>query len=118
MSTTVSRRDLLLGPMRRMRACRDAARDDAEAAPPPQTDAPQVAVIMGRYCLAYRHVTCSSCYERCPEEGAIIRERGIPRVIADRCTGCRVCRDVCPAPTNAVLMVAGRPVATPEVIQS
>ena len=71
------------------------------------------AVIMGRHCLAYRHLICSTCYERCPEQGAIVRVQGLPRVITDKCTGCRVCHDVCPAPTNAVLMVTGRSGAHP-----
>ena len=108
MSKAVSRRDLLLGPMRRLRTCRSAVIDEAGTAPLPNPNTPQVAVIMGRHCLAYRHVTCSSCYERCPEEGAIVRERGIPRIITDRCTGCQICRDVCPAPTNAVLLIGGK----------
>lgn len=101
----LSRRDMLFGPFRKARV---AASPTAPVPSPPQ-DANSVAVIMGRHCLAFRHVTCSTCYERCPEPGAIVRERGIPRVNPDACTGCRVCHDVCPAPTNAVLMIAGRP---------
>jgi len=66
---------------------------------------PKVAVIQGRYCLAYQKSFCSVCSERCPEKGAIIRERGIPHVVADACTGCNICHEVCPAPTNAILMV-------------
>jgi len=72
---------------------------------PPDTETPTVAVIAGRFCLAYQGSFCSVCHERCPETGAIVTERGLPRVIADLCTGCRVCHDVCPAPTNAVLLV-------------
>ncbi len=59
--------------------------------------------------MAYRELMCSTCYERCPEEGAIVIERGIPQVVADLCTGCSDCHDVCPAPTNAILMLAPRP---------
>jgi Pyruvate/2-oxoacid:ferredoxin oxidoreductase delta subunit len=64
-----------------------------------------VAVIQGRHCLAYRSLSCSSCVERCPQPGAIAVDHGIPRVVAGQCTGCAICHDVCPAPTNAVLMI-------------
>lgn len=30
----------------------------------------------------------------------------IPMVVAERCTGCGICQQVCPAPENAVLMLA------------
>lgn len=72
---------------------------------PPAQRVPTVAVIAGRFCLAYQGSFCSVCHERCPEAGAIVTERGLPRVIPDLCTGCRVCHDVCPAPTNAILRV-------------
>jgi len=97
-----SRRDMLFGAFRKRPSAYDAPHARVRAGEG------AAAVIMGRHCLAYRHVTCSTCYERCPEPGAIVRERGIPKVVADACTGCRVCHDVCPAPTNAVLMVNGR----------
>ncbi len=86
-------------------------RGDVEKAPAPvssnsdRSDELRVAVIQGRYCLAYQKSFCSVCSERCPEPGAIITERGIPRVDADACTGCGICLDVCPAPKNAILML-------------
>jgi Pyruvate/2-oxoacid:ferredoxin oxidoreductase delta subunit len=64
----------------------------------------RVAIIQGRHCLAYTSF-CSVCSERCPVAGAIKVEQGIPQVIADACTGCGVCQDVCPAPVNAVLVL-------------
>ncbi|MDQ8202415.1 4Fe-4S binding protein [Pelagicoccus sp. SDUM812003] len=64
----------------------------------------RVAIVQGRFCLAYQHSFCSVCVERCPEPGAMISERGIPRVVADACTGCGVCSQVCPAPRNAILL--------------
>lgn len=77
--------------------------------PPCVADEPaddRVAVIQGRHCLAYRNLMCSSCVENCPVEGAIQIEQGVPRVVAAVCTGCGDCHAVCPAPQNAVLMIA------------
>ena len=78
----------------------------AAAAPAPPAAAPGslVAIVQGRFCLAYQHSFCSSCVERCPVPGAIVLERGLPRVNAAACTGCRICHDVCPAPRNAILL--------------
>ena len=74
----------------------------------PATEAlAKVAVIQGRFCLAYSSF-CTVCSERCPVPGAMKVEKGIPMVVADLCTGCAVCRDVCPAPTNAVLLIPRR----------
>ncbi len=79
--------------------------DETRARSPKKINGPKVAVIQGRFCLAYQNSFCSVCKERCPEQGAIISERGIPHVVPDACTGCNICREVCPAPTNAILMV-------------
>ncbi len=67
-----------------------------------------VAVIAGRNCLAYQNSFCSTCAERCPVPGAIVIDRGMPRIEAATCTGCRVCADVCPAPVNAILVTPRR----------
>ncbi len=88
--------------------CLQSVKRTVEAAKPNPRSIPRVAIIQGRYCLAYRNLPCSVCRERCPEAEAIVIERGIPRVNADACTGCTVCRDVCPAPQNAVLLLARR----------
>ena len=56
-------------------------------------------------CLAHHHTTCTVCSERCPVEGAIDVTDGKPTVIEDTCTGCGVCRYVCPAPENAILLM-------------
>jgi Na+-translocating ferredoxin:NAD+ oxidoreductase RNF subunit RnfB len=76
-----------------------------EASPPPQND--QVAVIQGIHCLAVTN-GCSICIQQCLVDGAMIFRDGMPMVIPDICTGCRVCFEVCPAPTNAVLMLPRR----------
>jgi MauM/NapG family ferredoxin protein len=56
-------------------------------------------------CLAHHGTTCTLCSERCPVEGAITLTDGRPRVNEDTCTGCGVCRFVCPAPENAILLM-------------
>lgn len=85
-------------------------RSDSDKSPPELAEeVPQVAVISGRNCLAYQRSFCSSCVERCPVEGAISSQQGLPRVNPDACTGCRICLDVCPAPTKAILMIKRRP---------
>ena len=66
-----------------------------------------VAVIQGRHCVALTSF-CAACVERCPVAGAMKVTNGLPSVVADLCTGCGVCHDVCPAPTNAVLMIPRR----------
>lgn len=64
-----------------------------------------VAVIQGKYCLAYEDIPCTKCSDRCPVEGAIVVEDSLPMVDTAICTGCRVCKEVCPAPSEAILMV-------------
>lgn len=56
-------------------------------------------------CMAWSGAGCSTCAERCPAR-AIARTPGQPRVNTDACTGCGICQHVCPAPRNAVLLVA------------
>ncbi|RME68454.1 MAG: hypothetical protein D6781_10965 [Verrucomicrobia bacterium] len=95
----------------------DPGADQSAAAPPDtapigQPDPQRLAVIAGRFCLAYQGTLCSTCRERCPVEGAILIERGLPRVDPTHCNGCRVCHDVCPAPTNAIRIVP-RPTPAP-----
>lgn len=77
------------------------------AAPAPPVA--RMAVIQGRFCVALTSF-CAVCVERCPVPGALQVTRGMPSVVADKCTGCGVCFDVCPAPRKAVLMLplAGR----------
>lgn len=58
-------------------------------------------------CLAYRGTDCTACVDDCPVPGAMTLTNGRPRIVADVCTGCGVCRQVCPAPKNAVLLSPG-----------
>lgn len=73
----------------------------------------KVAVVQGRFCLALTSF-CAACVERCPVPGAMKKERGMPMVVADHCTGCGICQDVCPAPRNAVLLLERRQSFTPQ----
>lgn len=79
--------------------------------PPPQpfraAEEPPVAIIQGRHCLALTSF-CATCVERCPVPGAMRVCNGMPMVVPDACTGCGICSQVCPAPTNAVLMLPRR----------
>lgn len=56
-------------------------------------------------CLAHHHTTCTVCSERCPVDTAITLTDGKPIINEDICTGCGVCRYVCPAPENAILLL-------------
>lgn len=56
-------------------------------------------------CLAHHHTTCTVCSERCPVAGAITVTDGKPTVNENLCTGCGMCRYVCPAPENAILLM-------------
>jgi len=56
-------------------------------------------------CLAHHNTLCTVCSERCPVEAAITVTDGKPTVNEDNCTGCGVCRYVCPAPENAILLM-------------
>jgi Na+-translocating ferredoxin:NAD+ oxidoreductase RNF subunit RnfB len=93
MTGAVSRRELfsnLLAPFTRGRSADGHVRTNSRAEL--TVRAPNVAVIQGRFCLAYQRSFCSTCSERCPVPNAIIVENGIPRVNASACTGCGVPR--------------------------
>jgi ferredoxin len=109
--SAISRRDLFRSFFRRNKEAPDESSPAETPAPfrRPADDAPQLALILDRFCLAWQGSFCSVCVERCPEPGAILTEMGKPRVNPDLCTGCRICHDVCPAPKNAVFLVARKP---------
>lgn len=98
--SSISRRDLFRSVF---------GRKAEVAAVSPQTDDLQTALILDRFCLAYQGSFCSVCVERCPVDGAMVVERGKPRVDPDFCTGCNICHEVCPAPKNAVFLVTRKP---------
>jgi len=102
--SAISRRDLF-----RSMFGRPAEPVAPPASAPSIDELPQLALILDRFCLAWQGSFCSVCVERCPEPGAILTEKGKPRVDPDLCTGCRICHDVCPSPKNAVFLVARKP---------
>jgi ferredoxin-type protein NapG len=63
------------------------------------------AIITAHLCLAHHGTTCTVCSERCPVEGSISLVNGKPKINEQTCNGCGVCRYVCPAPENAVLLM-------------
>lgn len=56
-------------------------------------------------CFAYHDQPCTTCSESCPVGGAINLVEGKPVVDENICTGCGVCRHVCPAAENAILLM-------------
>ena len=81
------------------------------AACEPKVLSPLVPIRMGtakiteQLCLPHQGVACTECVEQCPVESAIEIRDGKPSIVEERCTGCGVCRFVCPAPENAVLLM-------------
>lgn len=69
---------------------------------------------------AERCIKCDKCYTACKDSayqaialphafGTPIKERGVPSVQLDRCTGCSLCSHVCPADCITIEEVAGAP---------
>jgi len=105
----VSRRDLFRALLGRSKDEAVQKSVELETDNKPQEPIDQVALILDKFCLAYQGSFCSVCSEHCPEEGAILVTQGKPRVVPDACTGCQKCQEVCPAPKNAVFLVATKP---------
>lgn len=63
------------------------------------------AKVVAQTCLAHQGTTCTACSEQCPVPDAIEVVNGKPTVQEEVCTGCGVCRYVCPAPENAILLM-------------
>jgi MinD superfamily P-loop ATPase len=103
--SAISRRDLFRSVFGRRTVAEEPAVETTRAV----EDAAMLALILDRFCLAYQGSFCSVCSERCPTDGAITVIQGKPRVNPDFCTGCKICHDVCPAPKNAVFLVARKP---------
>jgi MinD superfamily P-loop ATPase len=98
MKSTISRRGLFTLVARAV-----APVLQPRAAVQPEEAEELLAVVQGRHCLALSSF-CSVCVERCPIPGALHVFKGLPMVVPDACNGCGICHQVCPAPTNAILM--------------
>jgi Na+-translocating ferredoxin:NAD+ oxidoreductase RNF subunit RnfB len=97
-----------------LKPVKNAAQAAAVPQPAPVIPAPtplaanqekQVAIIAGRFCLAYQETPCTVCCQVCPVPGAIQVESGLPSVVPATCTGCNLCHDACPSPDRAIRMV-------------
>ncbi|MCA9214766.1 MAG: 4Fe-4S dicluster domain-containing protein [Planctomycetales bacterium] len=83
--------------------------------------------VVEHLCLPYQGAPCTACSESCPVENAIVMTEEAdgnssctpasmkPTVNESICTGCGVCRSVCPAPENAILLMPmfSRPLPLP-----
>jgi ferredoxin-type protein NapG len=61
--------------------------------------------INAHLCLPHHGTNCTVCSEHCPVKNAIVINEVKPAVNETTCTGCGVCRSVCPAPENAILLM-------------
>ncbi|MCA9166428.1 MAG: 4Fe-4S binding protein [Planctomycetales bacterium] len=61
--------------------------------------------IVAQLCVAHHGQNCTRCLDDCPVDNAIQMQSGKPVVDEGTCTGCGVCRSVCPAPGNAILLM-------------
>ena len=118
MSPKLTRRNLLFGARASAPALGAAAqrrrptmsgRGEANAASVPEAAAPRlVAQIQPFDCLARRGQVCTVCAERCPVPAAVRVTGTRVEIVAEHCTGCGICQQVCPAPQNAILLWPGR----------
>lgn len=63
-----------------------------------------VAVIDPNKCLPFQGIICRACFERCPiyREAITLRDETYPEVHPDKCVGCGICENVCPAEDVAI----------------
>jgi ferredoxin len=69
------------------------------------SEAPTLAKLERRSCLAWQRSFCTVCIEHCPIRGAITLDKGRPVIHAEACDGCGLCQKVCPSPINAITLV-------------
>ncbi len=55
-----------------------------------------------RTCLPYNGPECGACRDTCPVPGALVWERERPRIEAEACTGCGLCREACIVEPKAI----------------
>ena len=63
-----------------------------------------VAEIDRSKCFAYNGIICRACFERCPiyREAITLTDEIYPVVHPEKCIGCGVCENVCPAEEVAI----------------
>lgn len=67
-----------------------------------------VAVINQDLCLPYLGIICRACFEQCPifREAITLEDERYPVVHEDKCTGCGICENVCPAEEVAITITS------------
>lgn len=53
-------------------------------------------------CLPYHGPECGACASSCPVPGALLWDGSKPRIDAERCSGCGLCREACITEPRAV----------------
>ena len=53
-------------------------------------------------CLPYNGPECGACASSCPVAGALLWDGVKPRIDADKCSGCGLCREACIAEPRAI----------------
>jgi len=68
-----------------------------------------IAVIDTKTCLAWQGTICRSCYDDCPilNEAITMDDKLQPVVHKNKCTGCGICENVCPADPAAIVVQTG-----------
>lgn len=91
--------------------CGDCASACGEHAFAPVTQRPwSLLATVGDACLAARGIVCSSCRDACGESAIafpVSRAVPVPRVDADRCSGCGACVGACPVAAIGLHSAAG-----------
>ncbi len=67
-----------------------------------------LAQVLGSSCVAWQGVSCRACADACAEARAITITHGRPQIEPSACTGCGLCRDACPAPGGAIVLMPRR----------
>lgn len=63
-------------------------------------------------CLPYNGIICRACFERCPiyREAITLKNELYPEVNPDKCIGCGICENVCPAEEVAITVTSAHAV--------